>query len=76
MLSDPDTDSDSDGISDALEIVLGGDPNDAQDSGLINQLTSYVMNSIGKNVPAMGGIGLFVMFSSLIGLGFLKRKKK
>jgi len=30
---------------------------------------------MGKNVPAMGGIGLFVMFSSLIGLGFLKRKK-
>ncbi|MDB4453186.1 putative Ig domain-containing protein [bacterium] len=33
-------------------------------------------NEDAYEVPAIGGIGLFVMFSSLIGLGLLKRKKE
>ena len=71
-----DTDTDEDGISDALEIVLGGDPNDADDSGLLNQIKDYVVNSIGKSVPAMGGIGLLALGLSILGLGAVRLRKK
>ena len=64
-------DADYDGVPDEVEAILGEDNTSSTLQDLISAL-----NIIGKNVPAMGGIGLFVMFSSLIGLGFLKRKKK
>ena len=64
-------DADYDGVPDEVEAILGEDNTSSTLQDLISALTL-----IGKNVPAMGGIGLFVMFSSLIGLGFLKRKKK
>ena len=69
------TDTDEDGISDALEIVLGGDPNDANDSGLLNQIKDYVVNSIGKSVPAMSGIGLLALGLSMLGLGAVRLRK-
>ena len=64
-------DADYDGVPDEYETAVGGDATSSTYGEVLNTLTL-----IGKNVPAMGGIGLFVMFSSLIGLGFLKRKKK
>jgi len=70
-----DTDTDQDGISDALEIVLGGDPNDANDSGLANQIKEYVVNNIGKSVPAMGGIGLLSLGLSMLGLGAVRLRR-
>ena len=70
------TDTDEDGISDALEIVLGGDPNDANDSGLLNQIKDYVVDSIGKSVPAMSGIGLLALGLSMLGLGAVRLRKK
>ena len=63
-------DADYDGVPDEVEAILGEDNTSSTLQDLISAL-----NIIGKNVPAMGGIGLFVMFSSLIGLGLLKRKK-
>jgi hypothetical protein len=64
-------DADYDGVPDEYETAVGGNATSSTYGEVLNTLTL-----IGKNVPAMGGIGLFVMFSSLIGLGFLKRKKK
>ena len=64
-------DADYDGVPDEYETAVGGDATSSTYGEVLNTLTL-----IGKNVPAMGGIGLFVMFSSLIGLGLLKRKKK
>ena len=75
-LLDKDTDTDEDGISNALEIILGGDPNDANDSGLLNQIKDYVVNSISKSVPAMGGIGLLALGLSMLGLGAVRLRKK
>ncbi|MDA8977638.1 thrombospondin type 3 repeat-containing protein [bacterium] len=69
-------DTDSDGISDALEVVLGSDPNDANDSGLLNQIKDYVVNSIGKSVPAMSSIGLLALGLSMLGLGAVRLRKK
>ena len=63
-------DSDNDGVPDEYETAVGGDATSSTYGEVLNTLTL-----IGKNVPALGGIGLFVMFSSLIGLGFLRRKK-
>jgi len=63
-------DADNDGVPDEYETAVGGNATSSTYGEVLNTLTL-----IGKNVPAMGGIGLFVMFSSLIGLGFLKRKK-
>ena len=64
-------DADYDGVPDEYETAVGGNATSSTYGEVLNTLTL-----IGKNVPAMGGIGLFVMFSSLIGLGFLKRKKR
>ena len=73
---DREVDTDSDGISDALEVVLGGDPNDAEDSGLISQLTNYIIDRIGKNVPAMSGIGLLALGISMLCLGVVRMRNK
>jgi len=69
-------DTDNDGLSDALEVALGGDPMDDQDSGIATQLTSYIVDSIGKNVPAMGGLGLFFLGISMLALGSFRVKMK
>ncbi|MDA8790168.1 thrombospondin type 3 repeat-containing protein [Pseudomonadales bacterium] len=68
-------DDDFDGFSNTVELAANTNPNDASDAPQA-ELTILEALSITKTVPAMGGIGLFVMFSSLIGLGLLKRKKK
>ena len=67
-------DDDFDGFSNTIELAANTNPNDASDAPQA-ELTILEALSITKTVPAIGGIGLFVMFSSLIGLGFLKRKK-
>ncbi len=68
-------DDDFDGFSNTIELAANTNPNDASDAPQA-ELTILEALSITKTVPAIGGIGLFVMFSSLIGLGYLKRKKK
>ena len=68
-------DDDFDGFSNTIELAANTNPNDASDAPQA-ELTILEALSITKTVPAIGGIGLFVMFSSLIGLGLLKRKKK
>ena len=75
-LSDQITDTDADGISDALESVLGGDPNDASNSGMMTQLSNYIVDQIGKNVPAMGGVGIFLLALSMLGLGAVRTRGK
>ncbi|MDB4090528.1 thrombospondin type 3 repeat-containing protein [Pseudomonadales bacterium] len=67
-------DDDFDGFSNTIELAANTNPNDASDAPQA-ELNILEALSITKTVPAIGGIGLFVMFSSLIGLGFLKRKK-
>ena len=74
-MNDRNVDTDDDGISDALEVVLGGDPNDASDHGLLNQIKDYVVNSIGKSVPTMGGIGLLALVLSM-GLGTVRLRRR
>lgn len=68
-------DDDFDGFSNTIELAANTNPNDASDAPQA-ELNILEALSITKTVPAIGGIGLFVMFSSLIGLGYLKRKKK
>jgi len=70
--SPPPTDSDSDGVPDVFESVLGGDPNDASDAAI----SVAMITNLGKNVPAMGGVGIILLAFFTFTLGAIMREKR
>jgi len=66
------TDADNDGVPDDIETAVGGDPANAADA----QSVIAFITGMGKNVPAMGGIGLLALGLSMLGLGSIRLRKK
>ena len=66
-----DNDQDGDGVRDDFELILGGDPTDPADQ----ETTAAIILGLGKNVPALGGLGLLFLGSAMLMLGASKKRK-
>jgi len=69
-------DSDSDGISDWIELLVGTNPNDASDAGDALTKGQDLINIEEIEIPAMGGIGLLALGLSMLGLGAVRLRRK
>ena len=69
------TDSDSDGVSDWIELMVGTDPNDASDAQEALSRGQNLMTAEEVQIPAMGGIGLLALGLSMLGLGAVRLRK-
>ena len=67
-----DSDKDGDDIRDDFEQALGGDTTDPNDA----QTSIDLILGLGKQVPAMGGIGLLTLGLSMLGLGAVRMRRK
>ena len=67
-----DSDKDGDDIRDDFEEALGGDPANPNDA----KTSIDLILGLGKQVPAMGGIGLLALGLSMLGLGAVRMRRK
>ena len=67
-----DLDVDGDLILDSLEVAAGTDPKNPNDG----QTSIDLILGLGKQVPAMGGIGLLALGLSMLGLGAVRLRRK
>ena len=68
-------DSDSDGVSDWIEIMVGTNPNDASDAQEALSRGQNLVNAEEVQIPAMGGIGMLALSLSILGLGAVRLRK-
>ena len=66
-----DNDQDGDGVRDDFELILGGDPTDPTDQ----ETTAAIILGLGKNVPALGALGLLFLGSAMLIVGASKKRK-
>ena len=66
-------DSDLDGVSDDIEMILDVDNTTTSFQDLLDTLSSIAST---KNVPTMGGIGLLALGLSMLDLGAVRFRKK
>ena len=70
-----DVDVDGDNIVNTIEVAAGTNPSDPSDGDQAEQ-ASVLALSVTKNVPAMGGFGIFLLWASLLGIGFMRYWQK